>query len=221
MGHTNNEETGDEISSHLLFVHAIGGCDSTSRLFGIGKGTVLMKLQKDRFFLEQAMVFRDTSPDKDKIIKAGENALVSLYRGKQGDNLNSLRYKRFCEKTILGTSTVAVQTLPPTFSAAQYHSLRVYYQVQTWMGNSNNLRPEDFGWICKDNSLQPLMMSSPPAPDHFISIMRCKCKGICDSKKCTCRKHNLNCTPACSDCCGTSCSNSHSLEETGDDVDFV
>ncbi|KAJ8886853.1 hypothetical protein PR048_013065 [Dryococelus australis] len=71
-----NKLLGEEISSHILFIHAIGGHDSTSRQFGIDKGTVLMKLLKDEFFSEQAKVFSDESADKDKINKAGENALV-------------------------------------------------------------------------------------------------------------------------------------------------
>ena len=36
--------TGSEISQSLLFPHAFTGCDTTSRIFGIGKKSALRKL---------------------------------------------------------------------------------------------------------------------------------------------------------------------------------
>jgi len=36
--------TGSEISQSLLFLHAFTGCDTTSRIFGIGKKSALRKL---------------------------------------------------------------------------------------------------------------------------------------------------------------------------------
>ena len=35
----------------------------------------------------------------EQIAEAGERALVVIYGGKVTDNLNSLRYKKLCEKT--------------------------------------------------------------------------------------------------------------------------
>ncbi|KAJ8896527.1 hypothetical protein PR048_001871 [Dryococelus australis] len=57
---------GEEISSHVFFIHAVGGYDCTSRLFDIDKGTVQMKLLNDALFLEQVKVFSYESTDKDK-----------------------------------------------------------------------------------------------------------------------------------------------------------
>ena len=37
-----------DICSQLLFIHAFTGCDSTSRIFGIGKKTAFKKLVKDQ-----------------------------------------------------------------------------------------------------------------------------------------------------------------------------
>ncbi|RXN01179.1 hypothetical protein EOD39_7640 [Acipenser ruthenus] len=42
---------------HLLFVHAISGCDTTPRLFGTGKGVALQKLSTDPYLKKQAEVF--------------------------------------------------------------------------------------------------------------------------------------------------------------------
>ncbi len=46
----------------------------------------------------------------------GEQALVSMHNGKPGGKLDTLRYKRFCEKN---TSHVKPQTLPPTSAAVE------------------------------------------------------------------------------------------------------
>ena len=79
--------------------------------------------------------------------------LVSLYNGKQGEQLDSLRYKRFCEKVATNVSHVHPQTLPPTSAAAKYHSLHVYFQVQEWKGSDLNLL--EWGWEnVKEDSCQ-------------------------------------------------------------------
>ena len=39
---------GPDICSQLLFIHAFTGCDSTSRIFGIGKKTAFKKLVKGK-----------------------------------------------------------------------------------------------------------------------------------------------------------------------------
>ena len=39
------EQLGPEVCSHILFLHAVLGCDTTSCLYGIGKGASLKKFQ--------------------------------------------------------------------------------------------------------------------------------------------------------------------------------
>ena len=43
---------------HMLFLHAILGCDTTSCLYGIGKGTILKKF-KEKVTLQQAAIMFD------------------------------------------------------------------------------------------------------------------------------------------------------------------
>ena len=50
---------GDQICDNLLFTHVLLGCDTTSRVFGIGKPVALKKLRSNAFFREQAAVFED------------------------------------------------------------------------------------------------------------------------------------------------------------------
>ena len=67
---------------------------------------------------------------------AGEQVLVNVYNGTPEESLDSLRYKRFCEKVATNTMCIHPQTLPPTSAAAKYHSLHIYFQIQEWKGCS-------------------------------------------------------------------------------------
>ena len=137
------EKLGQDICNNILFIHAILGCDTTSRLDGVGKGTFLSKFKASSMFREQAKVFHSNSASTHDVIDAGEKALVLVYNGMSTDTLDSLRHKRFCEKVASKTSHVKPQSLPPTSAAAKYHSLRVYLQVQEWKGSAAELNPID------------------------------------------------------------------------------
>ena len=126
---------GIELCSLLAFAHAIGGCDTTSHLFGIGKGVPLRKLKNDQNFRKQAQVYSG-EVTKEEIHHAGEEALVCLYGGQPNEGLDKLRHRKFCEKVSTSITQVQVHTLPPTSAAAKSHSARVYYQVQRVDGPS-------------------------------------------------------------------------------------
>ncbi|KAH3706159.1 hypothetical protein DPMN_065539 [Dreissena polymorpha] len=63
----------------------------------------------------------------------------------------------------------------------------------------------------------------PPAPSELVAIIRWKCKTNCDtncdSKRCSCKKHGLECSIACKKCKGSSCSNSLQNELDVSDTD--
>ena len=69
------EKLGSCICSKLLFIHAITGCDTTSRLYGIGK--TLSKVQCSDEFTKISEVFMQENANKDDIISVGEKALAS------------------------------------------------------------------------------------------------------------------------------------------------
>lgn len=143
--------------------------------------------------------------------------LVTLYDGSAHDSLDDLRYKMFCTKVAKGTSFLQVHSLPPTSAAAKYHSLCVYLQVQDWVGNGD-LDPHDWGWKTVGNRFVPCTTDLSPAPSQLLSVIRCNCKSDCDSKRCSCRKHGLDCSPACGECNGLACSNTTTAcnDENGD-----
>ena len=72
------EQLSKEVRKNLLFLHAITGCDTRSRLYGVGKATVQKKFENVPIFKEQANVFSCHSAVSD-VVTAGEKALVSLF----------------------------------------------------------------------------------------------------------------------------------------------
>ena len=71
----------------MLFLHAILGCDTTSSLYGIGKGSILKKF-KEKVELQKAALISDNPHSTPAPIdQAGESALVLIYNGKKGEKL--------------------------------------------------------------------------------------------------------------------------------------
>ena len=97
---------GEDICQSLLFVQAITGCDTTLRLFGVGKGTLtLKKLKAENAFHEAVHVFSKPTATMKKVVSAGEKVIIS-YSGTQNDTLDELCYKKFIDKVSLSTSFV-------------------------------------------------------------------------------------------------------------------
>ena len=106
------------------------------------------------------------------------------------------------------STTVQLHSLPPTSASASYHSARVYLQVQQWMGKGEDLYPEEWGWLRMRNRLEPRMTDLPPAPEALLKVVRCTCKHDCDTRRWSFKKHGLDCSVACGECKGISCTNS-------------
>ncbi|CAH3178327.1 unnamed protein product, partial [Porites lobata] len=113
----------------------------------------------------------------DDIVVAGENALVSLYGGKPREKLDGMRYQRYCEK--LATN------------------------MKQWKGENEGMSLEDYGWKVTEGQVLPRMTDLPAAPESLLQMIRCNCSSDCASARCICRKHGLECSPACGQCRGT------------------
>ncbi|GBL90591.1 hypothetical protein AVEN_179493-1 [Araneus ventricosus] len=53
------------------------------------------------------------------------------------------------------------------FAAAHQHSLKVYYQIQHWLGNKK--RPGEWGWERINSELQPVKTLKSPALDSILN----------------------------------------------------
>ena len=114
------------LCGNLLFCHALGGCDTTSVLFSIGKGTVLKKLTSSPYLREHAKVFTKQHNTSENVIEAGEKALVFLFtNGSEKCDLNMLRYIKYQQKT--GNSNFFTGT--PEVASNIFSSTVPFYEV--------------------------------------------------------------------------------------------
>ena len=215
--HETRHILGENQCTVLPVIHALSGCDTTSQMFGISKAAVLKKFQSDDNLIGLAKNFL-TDANQQEIVVCGEHIIVILYGGLPVEGLDLLRFRKFTSKVMNTTSQVQVQSLPPTSSAAKYHSMRVFYQVHEWL-NDKTYMPTEWGWKLSNNRLIPVKCDFKAAPDKLLNMVRCKCKQNCDSKRCTCRKNGLECSPGCAECRGISCSNTTRCYESESETD--
>ena len=76
------EVLGQESCRLLPVIHAVTGCDATSRVFGIGKSTAIKKAKKP-FFTRHLRVFLNSSATPEEIKVTGKKLLVASYNGKK------------------------------------------------------------------------------------------------------------------------------------------
>ena len=66
------------IADNILFLHAIGGCDTTSALFKVGKMKCLQVLKKNPELNKIIEIYKDPLADIEEISRAGHRFLASL-----------------------------------------------------------------------------------------------------------------------------------------------
>ena len=115
----------EERCGYMALVHALLGCDTTSRIQNIGKRLAFLKLLFDLSFKNNADTFYKTDVSSNDVINAGEKLLLMIFGGKE-ESLNELRFSKFCQKVATSTGVVNPESLCPTSNAAGLHSLRVY-----------------------------------------------------------------------------------------------
>ena len=125
-------------------------------------------------------------------------------------SLDKLRFQRFKENVVRCSKEIQAPVLPQPSGVAKYHSLRVFHKISEWKGESVNAT--EYGWKEKHGKFILLRTDLPPAPDHLLEVIHCSCKTGSSILKCTCRRNGLECTFACGDFKGTSCSNAKAIE---------
>ena len=120
------------LKKHILFLHAISGCDTTSYLFNKSKRTCLALLKEDIDLSQNLDIFLNSNASKNDLLQSGLNFILRLYRcPKHIKDINLLRYT-LCHRTASRQglqSTFNLATLPPTEDSVQQHVLRTYFQV--------------------------------------------------------------------------------------------
>jgi hypothetical protein len=211
------------ILGNLLAIHAWGGCDTTSAIFGHGK-TKIMKLAEKSVCVRKALqVIQKVDATENEVISSGQDIFVAVYGGRKDESLNRLRYVKYMDFAADCSRKIQPERLPPTQRSAAFHSMRVHLQVLIWKSlNSIALNPCDWGWKSEMNQLIPIETDISSAPEEMLKFIRCKCKTDsrqpCGNNTCSCRKHGLQCVTACKNCQGHECMNGR-VEENENEMD--
>ena len=106
--------------------------------------------------------------------------------------------------------------LPPSRRAPFFHALRAHHQIVVWKDLSD-VNKEPLPWGCKFEKLNytPIMTDIKAGSPELLRIVRCGCKYPCGDK-CICRKADLQCSCACKECQGLTCSNALVIEPESD-----
>ncbi|KAJ8340574.1 hypothetical protein SKAU_G00352070 [Synaphobranchus kaupii] len=96
----------------LMFIHAVTGCDTTSRIFGIGKKTAFQKFVKGDPVLQSfANAFTVPNQTPEVIDDLGSQVMAVLFGGKCTDSLATMRYNIFSKRVMSASSPVTPRTL--------------------------------------------------------------------------------------------------------------
>ena len=84
------EKFGGDVCCQILVLHAFGGCDTTSAIFGHGKGNVLSKLSSKCSARDCISVMQNPGASVTAVSEAGQRLMVLLYSGTPTDTLSHL-----------------------------------------------------------------------------------------------------------------------------------
>ncbi|KAJ8937543.1 hypothetical protein NQ318_002760, partial [Aromia moschata] len=130
---------------------------------------VYMHLQKNPNLRNKVCeIFNVPNQLRENVIQCGEEFVRSLYPdGPKFEDINNLRHHLY-NKAMTRQSPSALldlSSLPPTKAACAQHSLRVYLQVQEWLGN--RLPSTEWGWKLVEGQCCLSKLRYLPHPNHF------------------------------------------------------
>ena len=136
------------VPPHILAIHAWGGCDTTSAVFGHGKCRILKLAQQSQEVRQWCAVFAQEDATWGAVGEAGERIFISMYDGKPDDSLTKLRHARYREIAATNSSVLRPERLPLTERTAFEHSIRVHLQVMIWK-SLNVVHMEPCSWMVR------------------------------------------------------------------------
>ena len=159
-------------------------------------------------------IFLDPEATKEAVIQAGTKIFQYIYHG-PNTPLGEIRFNMFSKKAAAGL--IKPESFPPTKGAAAQHSLRAFLQTRDWiLLQSMSLDPSDYGWTLGVQGYEPVPTLDPMAPEELLKVTSCNCRGDCNDRRCSCKKNEVSCIPACGIYHGIACKNcSHDGAESG------
>ena len=122
-----------DVRELILFLNVFTGCDTTSCFYKQGKNKLIRILSNNSELQKLAKMFYNPNACVQSIGENGIELAAALYRTKnEKNNLSNLRFLHFQKSTL--KKIFKLESLPPTDGAARQHALRVFYQIQLWLG---------------------------------------------------------------------------------------
>lgn len=191
---------GENICKILPALHALTGCDTTSR-FGTKKQC--LNAASEVFVQDALFTFGNDSETPMDINKVEE--VCTYLFAKQRTTADELRYKLITRNIGFNLNLARVIC---TSDALYLHCLRAAAQTYIWKNSSQPLYEPlnfvKFGYELQDGKLQPTQMTKLPLPQSLMKP--CKCNADCRTMACTCKKSDLNCISLCK-CINNDCQN--------------
>lgn len=198
--HLAAQSLGENICGILPALHALSGCDSTSR-FG-SKKNALNAASLD--FVQEALKHLGNPYLSVEQLKELENICTYLF-SKKNSTADELRYKLISQNIGFGLNLLKVIC---TSDALHLHLLRASAQTYVWVNADQTLlQPIDYtflGYERKDDKLYPRQMTKQPLPE--LLIQPCKCTSNCKTMACSCKKLQIDCIALCK-CINNDCQN--------------
>lgn len=161
----------------LPAVHALTGCDTVSAFLGIGKKSVVKKLELEIARWQDLSLIGELNNNTEQNKKAediAEQFVIYLYQRdkKSYKSLGELRY------TLATTKDTVMSKLPPSQPAFHQHFLRASWQTKVWMAanqaSPNIPSPVKHGWELQDGHLSSVLFDGTTAAEAMDAFL-CSC----------------------------------------------
>ena len=111
--------------------------------------------------------------------------------------------------------TWGIEKVPPTSAGARYqhnYTPGVHAEAFVWrqdlVENPNIPDPFKVGWLCDADKISvPILSDIAITPESVVELVRCGCEINKCSRRCSCRRHYVTCTEACSCGAAKECTN--------------
>ena len=98
---------GNTLKVLILFIHAWSECDTTSSTYGMGKTSIMKKLQNSKHLREISSLFGSEDATQAQIAEAGLTVFALCYGGNAGESLDRLRYDKYMNMIVTNTERLS------------------------------------------------------------------------------------------------------------------
>ena len=198
--HESVENLPDEVVRILPAIHALTGCDTTSKI-GSKLQAFNAAQKSEHFHLEE---FGKKQLDDEMFLSAEKFLLDCMSRNAKqtADSFDQLRYDQYhaCG------STLSIDKIPCTSNSLRKQIQWAYYQCNLWIGAAtrctSQLIPIDYEYALDENGfLYPILSINQALPQKFP--YPCTCSKCARETVCGCRVLSIECCEFCK--CKKSC----------------